>query len=459
MRRKENMTRLFRPDFLIEQAEGSLFLKNTHYPSVKIPVNPVAALVLALHDGIRNEDEIVSILQFVFKENYTHLKDKHREYERFLVPINKANVLFEKPWPSYNLKNIISGMKNYSDPGGRRPSPRFLSLYITNSCTRRCKYCYIDKVNHNASCNEQSLSLAEIKNILSDAFKLGIESVLLTGGEPFLISDTYEIINSAAYYNIKTQILTKHLINAGAIRNIDTSLLDLSLSIDSHKDDIANYLAGDKTFFDDMLKNMALLKSLNIPFVVSIVITKINIEHIFETVMYFLKNGACRVVTNHYAVDNPLDINNDLYLPVDDKIRFDQEWYEVLKSNGLDKKVTHKPYLVGLDKDSGCVLCNAGYSKLAIRFDGRYIFCEKLTYCGEIVLGTTRDISLLDMWESGKLLKYVCPGRQMYEGTTCYVCTIFETCKLKNACFYKSLKQHGTIYHPLSEVKDVCTKR
>ncbi len=69
---------------------------------------------------------------------------------------------------------------------------KFNTLYIevTHSCNQNCKHCYLDC---SMAKEKMPMSLEQIKDILLN-FKLqGGHQVIITGGEPFVRKDIFEI--------------------------------------------------------------------------------------------------------------------------------------------------------------------------------------------------------------------------------------------------------------------------
>lgn len=75
----------------------------------------------------------------------------------------------------------------------------------TNSCNLKCRHCYADSENKKF---EGELDLKEAKYLIEDLAKLKVPVILISGGEPLMRDDLFEIINYAKNYNIRTTIST-----------------------------------------------------------------------------------------------------------------------------------------------------------------------------------------------------------------------------------------------------------
>jgi len=72
-----------------------------------------------------------------------------------------------------------------------------LWIYLTNRCNLRCTHCLVDAGGKKS---ENELSLDEWKSIVSEAVQLGLKRVFITGGEPFLRKDIFDL---AEYVSIE----------------------------------------------------------------------------------------------------------------------------------------------------------------------------------------------------------------------------------------------------------------
>lgn len=66
-------------------------------------------------------------------------------------------------------------------------------LEITARCNNNCRHCYINLSASDQQAERKELSLREIKNIVDEAIDLGALWCLLTGGEPLLREDFFDI--------------------------------------------------------------------------------------------------------------------------------------------------------------------------------------------------------------------------------------------------------------------------
>ena len=94
------------------------------------------------------------------------------------------------------------------------PSPMAWKLWIyTNyDCNLRCTYC-VAKSSPNTP--RRALGLRNVKQLIDEAVDLGFKEVFLTGGEPFILKEIYEMIDYASE-KMQTTVLTNGMVLTGS---------------------------------------------------------------------------------------------------------------------------------------------------------------------------------------------------------------------------------------------------
>ena len=114
-----------------------------------------------------------------------------------------------------------------------RPIGSRLWLYTNFDCNLHCDYCC---VRSSPKVPRRELGLARVQRIASEAAKLGVSEIFVTGGEPFLLSDIGDIL-AACSVAAPTTVLTNGMLLAGrqlqTLRSLPSSRLTLQISLDS----------------------------------------------------------------------------------------------------------------------------------------------------------------------------------------------------------------------------------
>ncbi len=98
------------------------------------------------------------------------------------------------------------------------PPLRKLYVYQTNRCNSRCKHCWVDA----SPFNKDSLAAEQVIPVIDRAIALGLKTVKVTGGEPFILKKPlFEIMKHAASLGLETKLET----NATLVNDETASLL------------------------------------------------------------------------------------------------------------------------------------------------------------------------------------------------------------------------------------------
>jgi pyruvate-formate lyase-activating enzyme len=114
-----------------------------------------------------------------------------------------------------------------------RPVGSRLWLYTNFDCNLHCDYCC---VRSSPKAPRRELGLARVQRIASEAVELGVSEILVTGGEPFLLSDIRDIL-AACSAAAPTTVLTNGMLLAGRrlqiLRSLPSDRVTLQISLDS----------------------------------------------------------------------------------------------------------------------------------------------------------------------------------------------------------------------------------
>lgn len=235
--------------------------------------------------------------------------------------------------------------------------PPFLIASISNKCNLHCKGCF---ARANNSCvdskNSNALSCEDWNSIFNQAQELGIEFILLAGGEPFVRRD----VLTAAGNNRK--ILFPIFTNGTMIDEQYIELLDNNRNLIPMFSIEGNEQTTDTRrgfgVYKKLHSTMQQLDKKGILFGASVTVTKNNMDEVLSN--EFLGNlksvGAKAVIFIEYV---PVDSNSiSLALDDDDRLIMDQK-LQVLRTSSLDMMLISFP---GDEKASGgCLAAGRGF--------------------------------------------------------------------------------------------------
>jgi len=164
-------------------------------------------------------------------------------------------------------------------------TPDSLVLHITSKCNQNCPFCYAM-----ANDNKYELSMNRIKNILK---KFKGKWILLSGGEPTVREDVFDIIKLVKKMKFKALLCTngKKLADEEFVKKLKDSGLDVvNLQFDSLNDKTYLKLRGQR-LLENKMKALKNLKKYKIDTTLFVMLIKnINIKEIRNILNFASKN-------------------------------------------------------------------------------------------------------------------------------------------------------------------------
>jgi len=141
----------------------------------------------------------------------------------------------------------------------------YIRLSITDVCNFKCGYCLPNGYQVDKSDNRKFLHLEEIRRLARVFSKLGVQKIRLTGGEPTVRKDFFDIIkilkNEAEIKKIVITTNGYHL-DEKSKRLVDSGLDGVNISIDSLDRNIFKNVTGHDRL-PEILKGIQNLQDLN----------------------------------------------------------------------------------------------------------------------------------------------------------------------------------------------------
>ena len=290
-------------------------------------------------------------------------------------------------------------------------APDMLQIMITTKCNLKCQICDVWSQKFN---NE--LTTAEVKNLIDQALKMGIETIYFTGGEALLRPDIFELINYASRPQSTTTLNTNgSLVTKDMAQKIFSSNLDsISFSIDSVSPQIHNAIRGEQVF-EKAIKGIKYLQNLKkengqrknsrkqkLDINIASVIIKPNKKELFSLAM-LARDLECNTISFQ-----PIVYNGNLLKSADliSEYSIDSEDIADLKEsfNQL-QKISDKDFIVFLmpektiqyfQKQKRVNTCFAGFNRIFINPQGDISFV-----CFESFGNIKKDL-LKKAWQSKK---------------------------------------------------------
>ena len=141
----------------------------------------------------------------------------------------------------------------------------YIRLSVTDVCNFKCGYCLPNGYQIDKSDNRKFLQLDEIKRLAKALSELGVNKIRLTGGEPTVRKDFFDIVKTIKENSgIKKTVITTNGYHLDKIAyKIKESGLDgINISIDSLNKEVFKKITSHDRL-EEILKGIKVLQSLN----------------------------------------------------------------------------------------------------------------------------------------------------------------------------------------------------
>ena len=135
----------------------------------------------------------------------------------------------------------ISQKINFAKSFVLKKNPLYVQFYITARCNLACEQCNIIY----ADAKHQEMSIEEINQVAENLKQIGVNIVLLIGGEPFVRKDIHEIVKAFTSRNIHVRMQTNGIANEKQLKKcVENGGKDISISLDTLKPELQDEING-----------------------------------------------------------------------------------------------------------------------------------------------------------------------------------------------------------------------
>lgn len=233
-----------------------------------------------------------------------------------------------------------------------------ISFSPTNRCNLRCNYCSVDSKIE----NKDYLDTNQVKKAIDNIVKLNPRILIITGGEPLMRRDFFEIFSYIKNKFEGKLILATNatLIKDEEVENIIDGLYSIEISLDGYDEVSCGQVRGRGTF-NKVINIIKQIKSKNFNNIsISMVVGKNNEKDIEKFIKLNKNLGTKPVIRNFMNIgrgNNNRDYLED-YLDVDYICKNDYKNINRLTSN----------------------MCKAGVNQISIDYKGDVYPCPNLEY-------------------------------------------------------------------------------
>jgi len=324
----------------------------------------------------------------------------------------------------------------------------FVQCHLTERCNLRCTHCY----QTGGGTDELSLEeirdmLAEITDMLqawSDAYQMEFATSLnVTGGEPFLRRDLFEILGEMASGGFAVYLLTNGILvdEEKADRLAALGVKGVQVSIEG-PEEIHDSIRG-KGSFSSSCRGISRLVAAGLQVTLNATLSEINADRFEEMIAICASLGAQRLGFSRLVPSGRgAGLVGRMIAP--EKIKEIYRSIFSFPAHGIEivtgDPVASQMRAGEMEADSGMIAtggCAAGVSGLTIMPDGTVLPCRRMP----VALGNIRTDSLREIWAESDILKRLRDRRQY--GGRCGSCGRWAQCRGCRAIAYSASLARG----------------
>lgn len=189
--------------------------------------------------------------------------------------------------------------------------PTNVEIYPTMFCNERCSFCC---VGHALTKEQTAMDIQTIDAMAKKFREIGVFDVSILGGEPFLFKNLEYMVDAFSKTSTKILISTNGtVLNKNLYRKFATlGLVKINLSFHSHVPEIENRIVNNPIAFKRLIETMEFLKSINYNPHTSIVVNRLNVAELHETVEFLCKSGTSGIALFHTMGAGFVKENNNI---------------------------------------------------------------------------------------------------------------------------------------------------
>jgi MoaA/NifB/PqqE/SkfB family radical SAM enzyme len=323
----------------------------------------------------------------------------------------------------------------------------FIQMHITERCNLSCRHCYqtgmyVDEMSF-TEIRDAVSEIADTMNDWKEAYGMHFSpSFTVTGGEPFLRADLFDILSSIRNQGFDISLLTNGILaddtRAKSLSAIGVKSVQVSIE---GPEQIHDSIRG-KGSFSGSRRGIRNLLDAGLTVTLNVTLSALNAGYFTDSIELaqawnIQRLGFSRLVPSGRGeglLKETLSIESvkDLYRKI---FALDTGALELVTGDPVASQVTGSN-----SDDQGDIPmggCAAGVSGLTIMPDGTMVPCRRL----HIPIGNIRQDSFREVWATSGILKAL-RSRSRYRGK-CGVCTRWAQCRGCRAIAYAFSRAQG----------------
>lgn len=302
--------------------------------------------------------------------------------------------------------------------------PSLISWNLTKKCNLRCPHCYMEAGRP----DEYELSTEECLGLIDELKALGTEMLILTGGEPLLRKDIYDIASYASSQGIWVVMGTNGVLITDKVaqKMIECGVQGVGISIDSIDAEKHNGFRGGPKAWEYSVRALEICQAHGLQVLVQTTVMEENYQEIPRLLDFAREKGAWSFNLYFLVQTGRGQTMNDLSAEKTDAMLSElvevQDQYRPMlvrsKCAPQFKQIAYAKGKGGLESGG----CMAGTQYGRITPNGDVTPCPYMT----VVAGNVREQSFTEIWQTSPVLQQLRDVKQL-KGR-CGSCEFNELC-------------------------------
>lgn len=239
--------------------DGDGWLTRNPITDTEYELNQPAYWVLRLCDGYRTWGENVAELERMYQ---TERAEVISFAEPLLHTLTEEGLLW---WRDQRMQRW------------QQPPPMAVLWDLTSGCNLSCRHCVVSAGTH----GDQELSLEECCRVIDELAAFGVQQLILSGGEPLMRRDFFEIVEHAADQGLSLQIATNGtLVTEQVAERLAAIGAEAQVSLDGATPEVHDGFRQVPGSWERTVRGIKHLVAAGVSVMAAAVVTKMNVAQI-----------------------------------------------------------------------------------------------------------------------------------------------------------------------------------
>jgi SynChlorMet cassette radical SAM/SPASM protein ScmF len=392
-----------------EEGSGYGLVVGDHPEQPTVILPPLPLMAFTFQDSIFVADDFADFLKG-FPETREALSGGKITPCDCLENLKTRGLLLDADEP--RIEHSLSSDREFFDEG--IPPLHSLYIYGTKRCNCRCYHCYqsIDfQKTETALLNKDEIPTGQIINLFDLLIPLGLRSVKLTGGEPFLRVDTPELIEEASNRGLSVSIESNGTnITPSIARILARTKSQTSISLDGSTAERHDRLRSKKGSFSMAMEAIRNIVAAGGNLKVITAVAKRNIDDLenIATLLSSLGVHGWKInPVNVLGADGHSSMPDDMLNAQEIHNLFSRLMGENIKErHALSLFLEGPPAFFDLKQiaEAGCGTCPF-LNVMGLLSDGRISFCGIGYSEKSLIFGHISSDDVTELWKTNPVLK------------------------------------------------------